>query len=152
MKIEFGDVQFEAENLVKQLRSDLRDDWFPDPLGFADMADAESIARSITENFAHNQGRYIPHRRDLFNVPKPNFTLRYALETSLSDRALYHGLAIFLMPYYDRLIPWNSFSHRFDYESTASRSPFRRPIRHGKTSWEVFEARLALTAFCFQPT
>jgi hypothetical protein len=134
MKIELGDVHFEAEALVKQLRNDLRDDWFPDPLGFADMANAKSVADRIAENFTLNQGRYLPQKRDLYNVPKPNFTLRYALETSLSDRALYHGLVLSLMPFYDRLIPWNAFSHRFDYLSSTSRSPFKRVI----PSWKDF--------------
>lgn len=136
MIIEFGDVQFESDSLFKQLRSDLRDDWFPDPLRFGDMLDSELVADCMTKNFALNQGRYVPRERDLFNVPKPNFTLRYALETSLSDRALYHGLALFLMPFYDRLIPWNAFSHRYDYDHRGgpAKSPFKRPI----PSWKDF--------------
>lgn len=105
MPIELGDIRFDEQRLYKQLRNDLRDDWFPDPILYTDMLEGGIVTDRITTNFEENHGRYLPSHRNLFNLPKPNFTLRYALEFGLSDRALYHGLCAFLVPFYDRLVP-----------------------------------------------
>lgn len=134
MAIELGDIRFDENRLYKQLRNDLRDDWFPDPIHYADMLDGGVVTDRISKNFEDNHGRYLPMRRNLFNLPKPNFTLRYALESGLPDRALYHGLCSFLIGYYDPLIPWYVFSHRQDHE----RSNERYMFRHGVSAWRDF--------------
>ena len=132
--IDFGDVQLESEYLLGQLKNDMRDDWFPDPLGYSDMFDGHIVAERIAQNIAEHHGRYIPGNRDLFNVPKSNFTLRCALETSLCDRALYHGLTSYLMPFYDRLFYWGVFSHRYDYNRAGRKSLFKRAVPAWKDS------------------
>src|SRR5690348_300884 len=98
MQIDLGSFVLSSDWLIKQLKNDLKDDWFPDPLRYADMFDEEFIARQIADNYSANHGQYVPSQRTVFNIPKANFTLRYALETSIADRALYHGLASFLVP------------------------------------------------------
>lgn len=140
-----GNVRLDLKIIAHQLKNDLRDDWFPDPLNFGDMLAAEALRSVIDANIAANGGRYIPGRRSLFNIPKSGFTLRYALETGLADRVLYQGLAAELLPLYDKLIPWNSFSHRFDYER--ERSSERYTFKHGIESWKHFvgSARSALS-------
>lgn len=144
MAIELGEVVLDEKRLFRQLRNDLRDDWFPDPLGFSDMLSDGFVTGKVLANFEQNHGRYVPDKRILLNVPKSNFTLRYALETSLCDRALYHGLTAFLVPFYDRLIPWNAFSHRHDYVHHNSKYLFKR----GVPSWRDFvgAAKSAITA------
>lgn len=134
MTIELGKIQFAEGSLFKQLRNDLKDDWFPDPLDYGDMIDTGLITDLINQNFESNHGQYVPARRDLLNIPKPNFTLRYALETGLSDRALYHGFAAFLIPFFDRLIPWYVFSHRYNYRHPNERYMFQRAI----PAWQDF--------------
>ncbi|KIO48757.1 RNA-directed DNA polymerase [Nitrosospira sp. NpAV] len=134
MIIELGRIQFSESSLFKQLRYDLKDDWFPDPLGYEDMIDTGLITTRINDNFESNHGEYVPSARHILNVPKPNFTLRYALETGLADRALYHGLASFLIPFFDKLIPWNVFSHRYNYLRPNERYMFRRAI----PAWQDF--------------
>ena len=57
-----------------------------------------------------------------------------ALETGLCDRTLYHGLTSFLVPHFDRLIPWNVFSHRHDYLRGDSKYMFKRAI----PAWKDF--------------
>ncbi len=141
-RIELGDVVFEADQLARQLRTDQQDDWFPDPLSFNDMVSGDSLATKFADNLSKHQGRYAPTNRNLFNVPKANLTLRYALETGLTDRALYHGLTLFLMRFYDPLIPWNVFNHRVELKDTKNGSPFKPAI----PSWKDFigSARSAL--------
>jgi hypothetical protein len=141
-RIELGDVAFEANLLARQLRTDQQDDWFPDPLSFNDMVSGDSLAIKFADNLTKHQGRYLPTDRNLFNVPKSNLTLRYALETGITDRALYHGLTHFLMRFYDPLIPWNVFNHRVEIRETKNGSPFKPAI----SAWKDFigSARSAL--------
>ena len=80
MAIELGTVEFDESKLFKQLRNDLRDDWFPDPLNYRDMIDGGIVSSLMVRNFESNHGQYVPAPRTIYNVPKPNFTLRYALD------------------------------------------------------------------------
>ncbi|MES1976717.1 MAG: reverse transcriptase domain-containing protein, partial [Pseudomonadota bacterium] len=143
--VNLGTLSIESSALTRQLKNDIRDDWFPDPLQFEDMFSGQKIPEIIRKNVELNSGSYRPSSRILFNIPKTGFTLRYALETSLSDRALYQGLTSFLIPFYDRLIPWNSFSHRFDYER--ARASDRYTFKNGIQAWKHFvgAARSAVT-------
>ena len=70
----------------------------------------------------------------MLNIPKPNFTLRYGLETSISDRAVYHGICSYLSQHFDSLIPWFVFSHRRD----AHRKDGRYMFRKGTDAWRDF--------------
>ena len=133
MTISLGPIEFDLKLVESQLRMDLRDDWFPDPLRFEDMLTEGHIEYVLTENFEKHNGAFHPKKRALFNIPKSNFTLRYALETSLAERALYHALAMRLLPYYDPLIPWNVFNHRSSNDAS-SRYLFRRAV----PSWQDF--------------
>jgi hypothetical protein len=134
MAIILGDIRFDEQRLYKQLRNDLRDDWFPDPIQFADMIDGGIVSDRISDNFERNHGRYEACERTLFNIPKPNFTIRYALEIGLEDRALYHGICSYLFQHYDNLIPWYVFSHRQDHQRSTDRYMFR----HGVSAWRDF--------------
>lgn len=133
MTIDLGTLQLDERLVTRQLQRDMRDDWFPDPLRFEDIFDSEHIAECVAANFTRNNGVYRPSNRQLLNLPKPNFTLRYALETSIVDRAIYHGLTALLVPHLDPLIPWNVFSHRHN-GNTDSRYLFKPAIR----SWQDF--------------
>lgn len=98
------------------------------------MLSSGHVERTIAGNFTANSGAYRPSPRTLLNIPKTNFTLRYGLETSLPDRAVYHGIAAFLIPFYDPLIPWNVFNHRAATGSAANRYIFQRPV----PAWQDF--------------
>ena len=131
--ISLGPITLDERLVESQLRRDLRDDWFPDPLRFEDMFDADHIKQVLTENFRKNNGVFQPEQRTLFNIPKSNFTLRYALETSLAERALYHAIVMRLLPLYDPLIPWNVFNHRAS-QHHSRRYLFRAPV----PAWQDF--------------
>lgn len=133
MTVILGSIEFDESIIKRQLRRDLLDDWFPDPRRFEDMLDNEHIEAILRDNFARNEGAFKPEKRALFNIPKNNFTLRYGLEISLAERALYHALAARLVPLYDPLIPWCVFSHRAA-EKSEDRYLFRRAI----PAWQDF--------------
>jgi hypothetical protein len=94
MPVSLGTLTFDDDLLVKQLRGDMKDDWFTDPLLFKDMLNSGLLSKIISTNYSGNNGQYRASSRTLYNIPKPNFTLRYALETGLSDRFLYHALVL----------------------------------------------------------
>jgi hypothetical protein len=132
--IDLGPIQFDDTIVLRQLRNDLRDDWFPDPLGYDDMFGNDRIKMVLEQNLQDNDGTYVASPRLLLNVPKPNFTLRCALETGIADRALYHALANQLVPYFDPLLPWSVFSHRLAAENQRERYLFKL----GTESWKDF--------------
>lgn len=134
MTINLGAITFDEAELFRQLRFDLKDDWFPDPVNFRDTIDRGVLTEHITSNFENNEGEYTATRRHMFNIPKPNFTLRYGLEVSVADRAVYHGICSYLSRYYDPLIPWYVFSHRRDPHRDDNRYMFRR----GTIAWRDF--------------
>lgn len=140
MKVTLGDISFDDDIVLKRLKSDLRDDWFPDPLGFTDILDGSLLTELINKNFENNHGSYVPSKALLLNIPKGNFTLRYALESSVVDRTVYHALASYLVPFYDPLLSWRVFSHRRPQSTStpnnraSSRYTFRNPI----SAWNDF--------------
>jgi hypothetical protein len=134
MALSIGPLQFEEQWLYKQLRKDLRDDWFPDPKAFCDMIDSGLLARSIRENYERNQGRYAASKSTLFNLPKPKFMLRYALEMSIQDRLLFQGAAAALVPLFDQCLHWTVFSHRYDSRENSRGSLFKPFVE----SWKDF--------------
>ena len=131
--VTLGPIRFDEKVVKSQLRKDLQDDWLPDPLRFEDMLGTNNIECVLTENFQNNNGTFCPEKRTLQNIPKSNFTLRYGLETSLAERALYHAIAMRLLPYYDSLIPWNIFSYRAS-QYAPNRYLFQRAI----PAWQSF--------------
>src|ERR1035437_7437486 len=68
------------------------------------------------------------------NVPKPNVTLRYGVETGIADRVLYQGLVAHLIPFYDPLLPWNVFNHRPSVGRASKRYVFNSAVE----SWRNF--------------
>jgi hypothetical protein len=141
MPVSIGRLTIDEAIVSKQLRNDFKDDWFPDPLGYDDYFDKGLISEIIKSNFDGNHGEYKPVKASLLNIPKSNFTLRYALETSVTDRAVYHALAAKLLPLYDPLISWKVFSHRKPKEKPGAddvRSDPKYTFRNGVTAWSDF--------------
>lgn len=85
MTVEIEGVELDIELAVLRLKSDLRDDWLRDPIGYADLLQPDAVAR-------HFQLPYQPQGADEVNVPKAGFTLRYSLEQSISDRIAYQAI------------------------------------------------------------
>lgn len=134
MTINLGPLSFDEAILLRQLRQDMRDDWFQDPLGYEDLLRSGDPRVRIERNFNENHGRYVPTVRDVFNIPKPNFTVRYGLETSICDRIVYHALASSISVHIDPLIPPVIYSHRRDPLRQDNRYLFRRSI----SAWQDF--------------
>lgn len=112
----------------------MNDDWFPDARKFDDILINGNLQQLINSNVTSNGGTYLASERAMLNIPKSNFTLRYTLETSILDRAIYLGLASNLIKYYDPLLPWNVFSHRLNQDKKPHKYLFKRGVK----AWQDF--------------
>jgi hypothetical protein len=72
--IELGAFSPDMAEVVRQLKQDLKDDWYPDSLGYEDALKPDVAAELLTACFNNNHGLYIRRngrnstfrRRDLF--------------------------------------------------------------------------------------
>jgi hypothetical protein len=134
--IDLGSIEVDANQIVRQLKQDMRDDWYPDSLGYEDLLVSSTIAEELTKAIEESNGRFAPEPRVELNVPKKGFVLRYSLETSVLDRAYYHSLVHYLAPFYDEVIPPQVLSHR--YAGTGKRAG-RYLFLHPIEQWKLFE-------------
>ena len=141
--IDIGGIEVDVGLVVRQLRYDMKDDWYPDSLGYEDILEPDTIAKTIIDTVNSNDGLFVPGSRAELNIPKKGFVLRYSLETSLLDRAYYHALVTQLVPFYDALLPPVVLSHRYASNgSRAGRYLFLHPIEQ----WNLFEGYIAQEA------
>ncbi|MEP3199158.1 MAG: RNA-directed DNA polymerase [Lentilitoribacter sp.] len=145
--IELGQIKIDSAVLERQLKHDLKDDWFPDSIYFKDYFGTGKISELIQQNFEANHGDYLPNKRKVANIPKPDFTIRSALEIGIIDRAVYHGICSKLCEYLDDQIPWFVFSHRRSDSTQNIRYMFRRGI----PAWVDFlgTVKAAMSPGCF---
>jgi len=104
MKFEIDGAELDLQLAVLRLKADLRDDWFPDPLRFADLLTPDAVSH-------HFENGYVPRTAVEVNVPKAGFTLRYSLEQAISDRIAYQAVADSLESLDDALAP-NVYGYR----------------------------------------
>jgi hypothetical protein len=64
------------------------------------------------------------------------------LETGIVDRALYHALTAYLVPFYDPLLSWTVFNHRYDQKKKANKHLFRPAI----PAWRDFVGSVKVAA------
>lgn len=101
-------VPIDLDLAVQRLKRDMRDDWYPDAIQYADLLDLDRLKTQ----FASFASSYVPTSAEQFNIPKSGFTLRYSLEPSLYDRLLYQALADNLINLFDPLLNDRVFSFR----------------------------------------
>ena len=131
-----GHFSLDIAEVVRQLRRDLKDDFHPDSLGYEDVLTTDVAAALLQESFERNHGLFVPEGRTELNIPKPGFSLRYSLDTSLLDRLYYQALVGYLVPFYDALLPNQVLSHRYAGSGHRSgRYLFKNPIEQ----WKFFQ-------------
>jgi hypothetical protein len=141
-KIEIEDVPFDLKVVIKQLKHDMRDDWFPDSLNYEDNMTNQVIAKKLSEYKKDSGKIFSGHEACQYNIPKKGFVLRYALETSLWDRIIYQGISSYLIEFCDRHLKSCVFGHRWS-QKPSGRYMFKNHI----DSWKSFEntVRINLT-------
>jgi hypothetical protein len=135
-EVNIGGIDVDVNRIVRQLRYDLKDDWYPDSLGYEDTLEPDAIAEAIVSAIDSNDGLFPAGSRAELNVPKRGFVLRYSLETSLLDRIYYHALVAELVPFYDSLLPQVVMSHRY---ASSGKRVGRYLFLHPIEQWKMFE-------------
>src|ERR1035438_9230094 len=141
--IELGAFSPDVAEVVRQLKQDLKDDWYPDSLAYEDALKLDVAADLLTACFKKHHGLFVPDDRTELNIPKKGFVLRYSLEMSLPDRLYYQALVGQLVPFFDPLLPNQVLNHRHAVGgSRAGRYLFKHPIEQ----WELFKGYIAQEA------
>lgn len=140
---ELGTFSTDLRRVIRQLKEDLKDDWFPDSLGYEDVLKPEVASTLLVAALERNHGRFIPEPRMVLNIPKQNGGLRYSLEMSLQDRLYYQLLVGFLIPFYDPLLPNQVLSHR---HARSDRRANRYLFKHPVEQWSHFNSYVAREA------
>jgi hypothetical protein len=132
--IEIEGIPFDLNSILKQLKQDLKDDWFPDSLNHQDELDPDLITKRLAAFGKAPRKIFYGNEASLYNIPKQGFVLRYALETSVLDRLIYQGLADHLIKFSDRHLNTSVFSHRWS-RKPGSKYLFMNLIE----SWKQFQ-------------
>ena len=119
--INIGDVNLNNVSLdfgrsIENLQYDLRDDWFFDPLHYADMCN-KSFALKYFSNKSNREG-YEADKMTIAYLPKKSLILRKAMIGRFIDRLVYTSLLQILGPAIDRNLSPYVFSARYNKEKT----------------------------------
>jgi hypothetical protein len=128
----YGHLKYQPNLIWTYLQKDIEDDWFQDPIRYKDFGVLCKAYEFFENNIRSNFGRYQAKEREIFHLPKGNFTLRYSLETSFYDRYMYLLLVLPLMRMFDPLIDNRVYNHRYCDDD---KFLFLNPINQ----WEKFE-------------
>lgn len=114
----------------------MRDDWFDDPLEYGELfSNPQDLYRVISEILEQHNGQYLSGGRQIYDIPKASFGLRYALETDFYDRFIYQAIASYLMPFYDPILSNRVLGHRLNKERKSDKYLFKHRIE----LWNTFE-------------
>ncbi len=124
---------------IRHLRSDLGDDWFPDPVASEDLLEPVFLRGRVLARKGPFDlfPSYSPAYRVERDVPKANGTLRYSLEQTIVDRFVYQFLATQLAPTLDPLISARVLSHRV--RPRDSKGKLKTLFKAGVGQWCRFE-------------
>lgn len=134
--IDLGGFSLNSREMVKQLKQDMKDDWFRDPLDYEDVLIPQRIKEKLINNIDENHGIYAPSEVLTLDIPKQNYLIRYTLEKTLCDRLFYQGVCSYLMQYFDPLFSERSYSHRLELDKKIRK---KRLFRNAIEQWKSFE-------------
>lgn len=135
---EYGVFSFpiDCDAVLKHLRQDMRDDWFPDLLQYTDLfASKDALQKTIVSEIESGHGQYSAVSRQLRDIPKKGLGIRYALETDFYDRFIYQAICSYLISFYDPLLSNRVFGHRLNTSKKSERYLFKNRL----DLWRTFE-------------
>jgi hypothetical protein len=112
---------------IRRLRKDLRDEFWPDPLG---MNDFLGSPETIVDRLEPQLTDYSPRRACSYAVPKANFTIRDSIYLNPLDRLVYQALVDQLIPAIDPVLSKGVFSFRL--RGADSEWMFENPVKQSQ--------------------
>jgi len=119
----------------KRLQTDIRDDWYYDPLKYIDLLNQDFIFAQLSPFLGEK--KYQAHLAENFYVPKKQFTLRLALVSPLVDRLLFMAAVGTLAEKLDGALIERVYSARYNKFSSSSL------ILPGVEQWKKMKYKLA---------
>jgi len=125
----------DIKKTLKNLRQDMKDDWFYDVIRYEDLfSGPQSLYTILQKNLELNHGVYRSGQKSTYDVPKSVLGLRYTLEIDFYDRFIYQAICTYLIPFFDPLLSNRVFSHRYN-----SHGKPRYLFKHRIELWNTFE-------------
>jgi len=135
-RIEILAFPIDVSAVLQHLHRDMRDDWFEDVLQHRDLFASKRALRDVlNEVLLEGNGRYGVSKRNVCDIPKKGFGIRYALETDFYDRFIYQAICSYLIPFYDPLLSPRVLGHRYDNRRRSGKDLFKGRIE----LWQTFE-------------
>jgi len=98
---------------VENTKSDIKDDWFPDPLRYKDLLRTDFICQSIMDT-VKLQGGFKPGSSAHYFIPKEGFTTRNAIQTPLVDRIVLQASVEVIAEAIDSNLSNKVYSYRYN--------------------------------------
>lgn len=134
-QVTINGVCLDLELARKRLETDIRDDWFYDPLGYIDLLNQDYLFKQFESYFGKK--KYKSSIAEQFFVPKKTFTLRQALVSPFIDRIMYFAVVGVLADKIDAAMIPQVYSARYN------RYRDNNLIINGVEQWEKMKYQLA---------
>lgn len=105
-------VCLDLELARKRLESDIKDDWFHDPLNYVDLLNQDYLFKQFEGYFGKN--KYKASLTEQFFVPKKTLTLRQALISPFKDRIIYFAVVGVIADKLDKAMISSVYSARYN--------------------------------------
>lgn len=122
----------------KRLSSDIKDDWYHDPLKYIDLLNQDYLFAQLAPYLGDK--KYKATRAETFYVPKKQFTLRLALICPFIDRVIYMAAVGTIAEKLDGAMIPKVYSARFNRFSSTNL------ILNGVEQWKKMEYQLSEVA------
>jgi len=137
-KVLINGVKLNIWKAVGNIKTDLSDDWFQDPLRYKDLLYSENIYDLLMLSLKN--GSYEPDESELYAVPKEGFTTRKAVQTNLVDRIIYQAVIDYIAYELDsKVIENNIYSSRYNYNTFSNFDYF---FNHSVEQWRKFQYQI----------
>lgn len=107
-----NNVCLDLETARKRLKTDMKDDWFHDPLQYIDLLNQDYLFEQFKTLFEVN--KYEAEEAEKFFVPKKKLTLRQALISPFIDRIMYMATVGVLAEKLDKSMINSVYSARYN--------------------------------------
>lgn len=111
-EIEINGLPLDLGKGIENLRHDLRDDWFFDPLHYVDMCNNKFVLNYFSGKEKREQYKAV--RMSVAYIPKKSLVLRKAMIGNFVDRLIYTSVMNILGPLIDRNLSPFVFSARYN--------------------------------------
>lgn len=137
-RVRVNGVVLDIWKAIGNIRKDLNDDWFIDPVRSRDMLHSETTYRELVENM--KQGNFIPQSAEQFVVPKQGFTIRKATQITFLDRVVYQAVVDYLAFELDnKVLLGNVYAARYNYNRKTSQDYF---LINSVEQWRKFQYQI----------